>query len=256
MSSPIWTPAALASEARAYAGRVWRLVEAQHRVSTLKLVDTLDEQALLEDLIEATKPALPPEARGLDYLLATPFRYDAPYPVGSRFRRAGRTAGVFYAAETPATAVAEMAFYRLLFFAESPGTPWPRGVSDHTAFSAAVASGRALDLTRPPLDRDRALWTHPRDYGPCQTLAEAARAADLALLRYESVRDPGRGANVAVLDPRAFASPAVQERQTWRLRLAPTGVLALCDFPEMRLAFPLAAFAADPRLAPLADRSD
>ncbi len=101
MSLPIWTPAALASEARAYRRHVWRLVEAQHRVSTLKLVDTLEEQALLEDLIEATKPALPPEARGLDYLLATPFRYDAPYPVGSRFRRAGRTPGVFYAAETP-----------------------------------------------------------------------------------------------------------------------------------------------------------
>ena len=43
---------------------------------------------------------------------------DAPYPIGSRFRRAGRTAGVFYAAESPETAVAEMAFYRLLFFAE------------------------------------------------------------------------------------------------------------------------------------------
>ncbi|OZA84529.1 MAG: hypothetical protein B7X76_06625 [Azorhizobium sp. 39-67-5] len=256
MSLPIWTPAALGSELRPYSERVWRLVEAQHRVSTLKLVDTLAEQALLEDVIEATKPRIPAECAHLPYLLASPFRYEPPYPQGSRFRRAGRTPGVYYASETPETAVAEMAFYRLLFFAESPGTPWPRGVSDHTAFSAAVATGRALDLTQAPLDRDRALWAHPRDYGPCQMLAEAARAADLALLRYESVRDPGRGANVAVLDPRAFASHAVQERQTWRLRLAPTGVLALCDFPEMRLAFPLAAFAADPRLAPLADRPD
>ncbi|MDO9306326.1 MAG: RES domain-containing protein, partial [Mesorhizobium sp.] len=43
MSLPIWTPAALRSEARPLEGRCWRLVEAQHRVSTMKLVDTLEE---------------------------------------------------------------------------------------------------------------------------------------------------------------------------------------------------------------------
>ena len=61
------------------AGRCWRVVEAQHVVSTLKLVDTLAEQALLEDLLEETKPPVPPECRHLHYLLATPFRYGAPY---------------------------------------------------------------------------------------------------------------------------------------------------------------------------------
>src|SRR5205085_3795769 len=125
MSSPIWTPAALSSERRALSGTCWRVVEAQHKVSTLKLVDTLAEQALLEDLIESSKPPVPPECRHLHYLLATPFRYGAAYPNGSRFRRAGMTEGVFYAAEAVATAVAEMAFHRLLFFAESPATPWP-----------------------------------------------------------------------------------------------------------------------------------
>ena len=149
MSSPTWTPAALKSELRPYERRVWRLVEAQHHVSTLKLVDSLAEQSALENLIEKAKPPVPVECRGLHYLLSTPFRYDAPYPVGSRFRRAGRTAGVFYAAEAPETAVAEMAFYRLLFFAESPLTPWPVNPSEYTAFSAAVRTERALDLTRP-----------------------------------------------------------------------------------------------------------
>ena len=91
MLSRTWTAGALSSEAVKLEGKVWRLVEAQHRVSTLKLVDTLDEQALLEDLIEETKPAIPVECRRLDYLLATPFRYGSVYPQGSRFRRAGRT---------------------------------------------------------------------------------------------------------------------------------------------------------------------
>jgi hypothetical protein len=61
MPSPTWTPDALRSKAAKFEGRCWRLVEAQHRVSTLKLADTLAEQTLLENLIEETKPPIPPE---------------------------------------------------------------------------------------------------------------------------------------------------------------------------------------------------
>ena len=74
MSLPIWTPDALSSEAVRLECKYWRMVEAQHRVSTLKVVDTLDEQALLEDLFEATKPQLPLECRHLPHLPATPSR--------------------------------------------------------------------------------------------------------------------------------------------------------------------------------------
>lgn len=256
MSSPIWTRVALSSEFRRFDGACWRLVEAQHRVSTLKLTDTLDEQGLLEDLIEETKPAIPPDCRHLDFLLATPFRYDAAYPTGSRFRRAGRTPGVYYAAETAATALAEMAFYRLLFFAESPATPWPSNAAEYTAFSAAVSTARLLDLTCEPLSQDGALWSDPTDYTPCQAFADAARAAEADAIRYRSVRDPARGANLAILACRAFAGPAagdrqILERQTWAIRLSPTGVQALCEFPRQRLEFRRDAFAADPRIAAL-----
>ena len=251
MLSPIWTPAALSSEASPYHGHVWRLVEAQHRVSTLKLVDSLEEQAVLEDLIEAAKPPVPPECRRLDYLLATPFRYGAPYPHGSRFRRAGWTAGVYYAAESPRTAVAEMAFHRLLFFADSPATPWPRDASEYTAFSAAVGTSSALDLTRPPLDRDEDAWTHPTDYRACQDFADAARAIDSDVIRYRSVRDPAKGANLAVLTCRAFVKRKPLVRRTWRMRLSSTGVQALCEHPADRLGFDREAFDADPRIATL-----
>src|SRR5690606_37892246 len=119
------------------------------------------------------------------------FRYGAEYPRGSRFRRAGRTAGVFYAAEAVTTAVAEAAFYRLLFLAESPGTPWPNGAAEYTAFAAEIASGRLLDLTLPPLAEDASAWTDPVAYDACQALADGARAAEAEVLRYRSVRDPG-----------------------------------------------------------------
>jgi hypothetical protein len=249
MSSPIWTPAALSSEARPYAAACWRLVEAQHRVSTLKLVDDLDDQFLLEKLIDDTKPALPPECRNLDYLLATPFRYGAVYPYGSRFRRAGLTPGVWYGAERPETAVAELAFYRLLFFAESPGTPWPNDAAEYTAFSADIRTELGIDLTAPPLDRDSEAWRHPTNYAPCQSLADAARAACVTVIRYASVRDPGRGTNVAVLTCAAFATAHPTDRRTWRMKLGPTGIQAICEFPDVRLGFGRDAFALDPRLS-------
>lgn len=252
MSLPIWTPDALASEARPLAGAFWRLVEAQHRVSTMKLVDTVEEQALLESLLEETKPVLPPECAGLDYLLATPFRYGGVYPHGSRFRRAGRTPGVYYAAERIETAVAEMAFYRLLFFAESPGLEPPANAAEYTAFSAVVASDRAIDLTAAPLSRDAHSWTHFTDYGPCQALADSARAAGIEAILYRSVRDPAGGQNLALLSASGFAAPAPVERHTWHIRVSRIGVQALCEFPLVRLGFSLADFAADPRIAGLA----
>ena len=45
--------------------RVWRAVEAQHRIATMKLVDnSLPDQAILEKILEESKPPVPEEARG------------------------------------------------------------------------------------------------------------------------------------------------------------------------------------------------
>lgn len=249
MSLPIWTPAALSSEALSVSGRFWRLVEAQHQVATMKLVETVEEQALLEDLLEETKPAFPPECAGLDYLLATPFRYGAVYPHGSRFRRAGRTLGVFYAAAGVETALAEMAFYRLLFFSESPATPLPANAAEYTAFAAAIATERAIDLTQPPLDRDHARWEDRTDYGACQTLADTAREAEVEAILYRSVRDPSGGLNIALLTAKGFAAREPVERQSWRMRLSASGVQAIRDFPLQRLGFSVGDFLSDPRIA-------
>ena len=167
MSSSISTRAELLSSCRAAAGNCWRVVEAQNQISTTKLTDTSAEQRTLELLIEATKPPLPPECRHLNFLLATPFRYGAAYPKGSRFRRAGFTPGVFYASERVETAIAELCFFRLLFFSESPDTQWPANAGEYTAFAAEYATTRTADLTLPPFDARSALWTHPVDYEPC-----------------------------------------------------------------------------------------
>lgn len=236
MSLPTWTAAALSSETRTYAGRGWRLVEAQHIVSTQVLVDDLEEQAALEALLDRTKPKVPPDCAHLDYLLYTPFRYGS-YPYGSRFRRAGRTPGVFYAAEHVETAVAETAHYRMLFYREAPGLTPPDRPAQFTAFSVSLLTDAALDLTAPPLDRDEAIWSDPDDYAGCQALAETARAAGAGLIRYRSVRDPGGGANLAVLTCGTFAAPEPLERQSWHLLVREDRVGCLCEHPRQRLEF-------------------
>src|SRR5712664_3799874 len=56
MSSSIWTGCAGDSEIRALRPSPWRVVEAQHQLSTRQLVDSADEQIVLEELIDGVKP--------------------------------------------------------------------------------------------------------------------------------------------------------------------------------------------------------
>lgn len=247
----MWTAGALSSEARGYRGAVWRVVEAQHRVSTMRITETLDEQALIERLVEESKPVVPEPARRLHFLLSTPFRY-RPSPYGSRFRRAGQREGVFYAAEHVETAMAEVAFYRFLIRRDAPDALAPRHAIELTAFSVACATQRAIDLTVAPLVNARASWTAPHDYAACHALADAARAASIAILRYESVRDRHDRANVAVMNPEAFAEPAPQLFESWSMLPDATTIRLWREFPSnTRYEFALKDFAADPRLAPL-----
>jgi hypothetical protein len=163
---------------------------------------------------------------------------------------------VFYASATASTAIVETAFHRLLFFADAPEAPWPDNAGEFTAFSVRYRTAGGIDLAAPPFDRERDAWTHPTDYTRCQALADAARPADVDVLRYPSARDRKTGErrvrpalNVALLRCRAFATPAPLERQTWRIDLGDTGVRAICTFPDQRLEFTRDTFARDPRIA-------
>lgn len=237
----MWTPTALASELGPYRGEVWRVVEAQHRISTNRLAEAQEDQARLEALAEAAKPDLPKAARSLHYLLASPFRYG--HGMASRFRRANERPGIFYASETEATAIAETAYWRLRFYSRSPGFAPPSSTSEHTSFTVRVATDQALDLTRAPFAAQAEHWTDPDDYAACQDLAATAREAHAALLRTVSARDPERGCNVAVLEPAAFASPQPTIRRTWHLRFDTGRLTALAAFPfEDRHVFTAADF--------------
>lgn len=228
-------------------GGIWRVVEAQHRVSTMKLVDSPEEQATLEELIDATKPPVPAECRHLHWLLFTPFRYEARSD--SRFRRRGKTPPVFYASEHAGTAVAEIAFWRLLFFIESPGTSFPVNPLELTAFSVRYHAALCLDLTRTPYTERSSLWRHPTDYSHSHAIADEARRMGCDAIRSSSARDPDEGCNLSLLTCTAFLDTRPRTQHRWDLRLHSAGISASRASPPASLHFDREAFARDPRVA-------
>ncbi|KCV83005.1 hypothetical protein ATO10_05327 [Actibacterium atlanticum] len=228
------------------AGAAVRFAEDQNRASSMKLVDDLEEQSILEELLDASKPPVPVECAHLHYLLFTPFRY-VPR-VSSRFRRAGDARGVLYAAENLETAAAETAFYALLFYAESPDTAPPNGHVSRTCFKLRYRADAALDLTVPPYSDDATL-SDPVDYTASLALAEAVRDAGGQVIRSTSVRDPGARANINILSCDAIENRPPSDSAGWQFWVKPEAVLAKEDFcGGQSFEFRIAEFANDPRI--------
>lgn len=198
----------------------WRAVEAQHIASTMLLADSVEEQEVLETILESSKPPIPIEAAALHWLLFTPFRYP-PLPSGSRFR-APYDPSVFYAADERRTACAESGYWRWRFLMDSElDTIQPR---QQTLFQSDI-QGSCIDLRVAPFLVERDKWIRDADYAPCQAIAREARSLGVQIVRYESVRDPSRGACLAVLSPTAFAKPEPINSQTWNLYVTRTRVI-------------------------------
>ncbi|MGY8524257.1 RES family NAD+ phosphorylase [Paracidovorax citrulli] len=233
MSFTTWTPPAVGSERKSLALTLWRAVEAQHVVSTMPLVDSLEEQAVLEAVLDSGKPAVPDYARHLHYLLFTPFRYP-PSPWGSRFR-AAQDPGVFYGADEVRTACAELGYWRWRFLRDSPALP-RIDARAQTLFQVAIRTD-GISLTEPPFDRDAARWRDPQHYEACQSFARVAREAGVGMIRYASVRDPEVGMCSAVLTPRAFSRPSPPVTTTWMLTVRPDRVIWQRDDLLQRQSF-------------------
>ncbi len=245
MSFNIWTPPAVSSEARPWQGQIWRMVEAQHTASTMKIVDNDEEQDLLETLLEGSKPIQPGSTYGLDYLLATPFRYH-PMRIlrgGSRFRGVNDP-GVFYGAQSVHTASAELGFWRWKFLKDALDLEKLEPVA-HTAFCADVST-TLVDLRQGPFSADALVWQHRTDYGATQAFARVARNAKVGAIQYQSVRDPALGWCVALLTPAAFAKPKPHpSTQTWWLAVRSDAVVWRRDNDSMTFSATTFASATD-----------
>ncbi len=227
-------------------GTVFRLVESQEQVATNALVATFAEQALLEDLIEGSKPPAAHDVSGLHYLLSTPFRYP-PLPWGSRFGTRFELS-LFYGARSAATALAESAYYRFVFWsgmAEPPPAPLD---TRHTLFTAQIRTARGLRLQEPPFEQFEPALTDRRSYAATQALGSAMRDAGIEAFEYLSARDPERGLNVALHTPGAFADPRPTGLDEWLCETRADRVSYYSRHGGGMREFPLATFLVDGRL--------
>lgn len=189
-----------------------RLVESQEQVATIALVETLDEQRVLEELLESTKPPTVTGAARYHYLIWTPFRYP-PLPYGSRFGHRTHH-GIFYGSMTLTTSLAECAYYRFVFLSGlSAPLPVERLTTEHVSFEVQIDTARGVKLTDAPFDRYAADISHPAQYQTSQLLGAAMRDAGVGAFTYRSARDPDAGANVG-----AFTLPSIASRQPKQMR--------------------------------------
>ena len=184
-------------------GDVLRLVESQEKVATARIVSSLERQALLEDILERSKPPLSAVGTALHWLLATPFRYP-PLRYGSRFG-APFEPSLFYGSWTHDTVFAEGAYYGLVLWYGMKVPPAHKTITEHTVFGARY-SGAGVALQKPPFSAYRDDWRNPVNYGTTQHLGAKLREIGARVIEYESARDPAGGINVALLKPEALAS--------------------------------------------------
>lgn len=208
----------------ALTGTLLRLVESQEQVATNQLVSSLERQAVLETLLEATKPRLRPGTEHLHYLLATPFRYP-PLKHGSRFGTRSAPS-LFYGALHTSTVLAEAAYYRFLFWYGMATPPTTKLDTQHTLFGAAYQTDQGVQLQAPPFAAYQAQLCSPSDYSASQALGVVMRDAGIAAFEFTSARDPERGINVALFTPQALVGTAPVYQAAW-----------LCELSAERVSF-------------------
>lgn len=210
----IWEACGDSARIEPLSGTLFRLVESQAQVATLHYVDTLDEQALLEELLESVKPPAPSAPDALHYLLRTPFRYP-PLRWGSRFGSTHEP-GIFYGAHSAETTLMEAAYYRLVFWHSMEGTPPRQSIrSEHTLFRAAYRSAAGVKLHGEAFAPFADAISHPTHYTSSQQLGTAMREAGVEAFEYPSARDPRRGICVALFTPNALVNRKPRETNPW-----------------------------------------
>ena len=197
-------------------GELIRVVESQEQIATNQLVDNLEEQILLEELLEQSKPVFIHNTKNktLSYLLSTPFRYP-PLIHGSRFGSRFEPS-LFYASKKLSTAFAETAFYRFYFWSGmTQAPPSKKYTTEHIIFTAKYYSENGLSLNKAPFTQFEKELRNPCHYQVTQSLGENMRENNVDIFEYASARDLNKGENVALFSPSAFTNKKPQEQQQW-----------------------------------------
>lgn len=237
-----WDACLAAAPIGRISGRLLRLVESQEEVATNQLVASLERQAVLEALLESTKPPLRKGSERLHYLLATPFRYP-PLRHGSRFG-ARNEPSLFYGSLGLDTVLAEAAYYRFVFWQGMAVPPEGKLVTQHTMVEADYLASRGLRLYQPPFAAHGESLTDPADYRATQELGTKMRQAGIEAFEYTSARDPQGGTNVALFTPDALPMNAPLSMTPWLCELTGGHAKFSAGHDRTVFDFPLGLFMA------------
>jgi len=189
-------------------GLAYRVVEDQEEIATLALVDSIDEHSLLESILEDSKPS--PSIQHKDYLINTPFRY-APLNYGSRFGSRFENS-LFYGSLSQQTALAEVAYYRTLFWSHISKPPTEAIKTSHTLFNVKYSTEQGIRLQSCTQWQNK--LTHPNDYSFTQQVGSSMREIGVEGFEFVSARDKQKGLNVAFFNPNPIRSKRALNKET------------------------------------------
>lgn len=199
---------------KAYQNTIYRIVETQEYAATTTLVDTLEEQSLLEQLLDQVKPAYKSDTHNLHYLISTPFRYP-PLKHGSRF---GSTLmpSFYYGSENVETVLSECAYYRFVFLDDMSLSYTKPIFSEHMSFSVNAKTNNMADLTQVTSEESLALISSVDHYQFSQQLGKIlTQEKGCDLIRFFSVRNMNNGVNVAIKRPNVITSKQPTNNINW-----------------------------------------
>ncbi len=214
MLQDIWTRCEPKFKFTTFVGSPWRVVEGQHKIATRKLVDSDEEQGILEEIIETAKPPSPydQDCGKYHYLLWTPFRYP-PLKNGSRLGTKDRR-GLWYGSIEIETAFAERAYYAILLRAGS-AADFGTFETPITAFTVEVKSKACADLTLPLFKEFECKISSPTSYASSQSLGSTLCDRGAEVIRFTSARCPSRGVNLAITKLVVFRTKDPTNSTSW-----------------------------------------
>ena len=226
-------------------GELFRLVESQEQVATMGYVDTLEEQALLEELLEASKPSFASDEQDdIHYLLRTPFRYP-PLEYGSRYG-AKHEPSLFYGGVSVASTLIESAYYRFVFLLSMDTAPFKRRLmTEHTLFKVRYASEKGILLHKKPFANYQTQLCDQKSYVVTQQLGADMRNAGVEAFQYQSARSLEALACVALFVPNVFIEDRPSMMEPWLCDMSPSEVTFKAISSRETYTFPLQMFECD-----------
>ena len=222
---------------------IHRVVEDQENVATLSLVNNIEEQGVLEDLLEQSKPKKPEGYDALYYLLITPFRYP-PLQYGSRFGSSFEPS-LFYGSLNISTALAETAYYRFVYLSGMKEAYAKPVLMTYSSYTVSIRADRSIFLDNKPFNIFENIMTSPNNYNDTQILGDSMRSAKVEAFQYISARDPEQGKNIALFSPKVFQSKKPINIERWICNITHEEIGFLSHNNQKKLRFDKRSFLVD-----------